>query len=307
MPKLPGDSIQDVVRDHLELGMAGVLLGTDVLGAGFLVDPRHVITCAHTVNDVLGRDRDDEEQPREDLELNFPFADRQQNVKANVVAWRPVGDGHHDIAVLRLKDHPPPSARPVRIVPAERVTGHRFIAWGFPLENAGEMLAEGTIQRRRGDDRIHVTGTEVTGQAVRRGFSGTAVWDQVLGGVIGMVVAADPDPASKTAYLVPTDVLTEVWPALNVVRPRPMIPVPRVVGERVSTAVDLFRDRIELCARLRGLVLAREKPIICITGRRGIGKSGVVARVLADFEEPADMTGDHVGGLAYLSTRTGVG
>ena len=81
----------------------------------------------------------------------------------------------------------------------------------------------------------------------------------------------------------------------------------RVVGERVSAAVDVFRDRIEFRARLRGLVLAREKPIICVIGRRGIGKSGVVARVLADFEEPADMTGDQVGGLAYLSTRTGVG
>ena len=307
MPKLPGNSTQDVVRDHLELGMVGVLLGTDVLGAGFLIDPRHVITCAHTVNDVLGRDRHDEEQPREELELNFPFADRRRNVKADVVAWRPVGGGHNDIAVLHLKDHPPPSARPVRIIPADLVTGHRFVAWGFPLENAGEMFAEGIIQRRRGDDRIQVAGTEVTGQAVRRGFSGTAVWDEVLGGVIGMVVAADPDPASKTAYLVPTDVLAEVWPDLNVVRPRPMIPAPRVVGERVSAAVDVFRDRTEFRARLRNLVLAREKPIICVTGRRGIGKSGLVARVLADFEEPAGMTGDEVGGLAYLSTRTGVG
>ncbi len=82
---------------------------------------------------------------------------------------------------------------------------------------------------------------------------------------------------------------------------------PRVVGERVSTAVEVFRDRIEFRARLRALVLAREKPIICVTGRRGIGKSGLVAKVLADFEEPADATEDRVGGLAYLSTRTGVG
>jgi tetratricopeptide (TPR) repeat protein len=307
MPELQGDAAEDVVRDHLELGMVGVLLGADVSGAGFLIDPMHVITCAHTVNGVLGRDRHDEEQPGGDLELNFPFADRRRNVKASVVAWCPVGDGHNDIAVLLLKEHPPTGAHPVRLIPADRVTGHRFVAWGFPLENAGEMYAEGVIQRRRGDDRIQVVGTEVTGQAVRRGFSGTAVWDEVLGGVIGMVVAADPDPASKTAYLVPTDVLAEVWPALNVVRPRPMIPAVRVVGERVSAAVDVFRDRVEFRARLRGLVLAREKPIICVTGRRGIGKSGLVARVLADFEGPADMTGDTVGGLAYLSTRTGVG
>jgi hypothetical protein len=99
----------------------------------------------------------------------------------------------------------------------------------------------------------------------------------------------------------------EVLPGLDIVRPRPMIPALRVVGERVSTAVDVFRDRVEARARLRGLVLAREKPMICVTGRRGIGKSGLVARVLADFEEPADTSKSLVGGLAYLSTRTGVG
>ena len=99
----------------------------------------------------------------------------------------------------------------------------------------------------------------------------------------------------------------EVRPDPGIARPRPMIPAQRVVGERVSTAVDVFRDRIEFRATLRGLVLAREKPMICVTGRRGIGKSGLVARVLADFEEPADTTKDQVGGLAYLSTRTGVG
>jgi tetratricopeptide (TPR) repeat protein len=86
----------------------------------------------------------------------------------------------------------------------------------------------------------------------------------------------------------------------------PAEPPPRVVGERVSTAVAVFRDRVEFRAKLRDLVLSREKPIICVTGRRGIGKSGLVARVLADFEQPADETDDRVGALAYLSTRTDV-
>ena len=95
--------------------------------------------------------------------------------------------------------------------------------------------------------------------------------------------------------------------ALLETRPTDQPAVARVVGERVSAAVDVFRDRVEIRDTLRALVLAREKPVICVTGRRGIGKSGLVARVLADFEEPADTTEDQVGGLAYLSTRTGVG
>jgi hypothetical protein len=95
--------------------------------------------------------------------------------------------------------------------------------------------------------------------------------------------------------------------ALLETRPAEPAAAARVVGERVSAAVDVFRDRVDKRDELRGLVLAREKPIICVTGRRGIGKSGLVASVLADFEEPADTSDDQVGGLAYLSTRTGVG
>src|SRR5215475_2630073 len=91
--------------------------------------------------------------------------------------------------------------------------------------------------------------------------------------------------------------------ALSNVRPGPVKPAERVVGERVSDAVDKFRDRVDYRRKLRDLVLAREKPMICVTGRRGIGKSGLVAEVLADFEEPADTAGDQVGGLAYLSAR----
>jgi tetratricopeptide (TPR) repeat protein len=90
-------------------------------------------------------------------------------------------------------------------------------------------------------------------------------------------------------------------------RPAAARPEPgqRVVGERVSAAVDVFCDRHEFRARLRELVLSRERPIISVVGRRGIGKSGLVARVLADFEEAGDEEG--IGGLAYVSTRTGVG
>ena len=75
----------------------------------------------------------------------------------------------------------------------------------------------------------------------------------------------------------------------------------------MSTAVDVFRNHTEFCARLQRLVLAREKPIISVTGRRGIGKSGLVAKVLSDFEEPNDSTDHQVNALAYFSTRTGGG
>jgi tetratricopeptide (TPR) repeat protein len=301
----PRGSRQDPIRAHLELGMVGVVAAGDTPGAGFLVDERHAVTCAHIINDALGRDSLDPERPSSVIDLNFPFADRSVVVPATVVAWRPVGSGHGDIAVLELQRDAPLAARPVRMVDANDVQGHAFVAWGFPLERAGEIFADGTIQRRRGDDRIQISANSGVGQSVRQGFSGTAVWDTSLGGVIGMVVTADA--TTRTAYLLPTDVIAEVWPSLQVHATRPVNAGERVVGDRVSASVDVFRDRTEFRARLRELVLSRQYPIICVTGRRGVGKSGLVARVLADFEEPNDTEAAGVGGLAYLSTRTGVG
>jgi tetratricopeptide (TPR) repeat protein len=116
---------------------------------------------------------------------------------------------------------------------------------------------------------------------------------------VAVLQARQPHPAPDAA------VATGVAASAHGVRP--VAPPQRVVGERVSTAVDVFRNRVEFCARLRSLVLARATPIISVTGRRGIGKSGLVAKVLADFEEPTGSTDEQVDGLAYLSTRTGVG
>lgn len=81
----------------------------------------------------------------------------------------------------------------------------------------------------------------------------------------------------------------------------------RVVGARVSASVDMFRDRVTFRSDLHRLVLSREHTIVSVTGRRGIGKSGLVARVLSEFEDEANAEASAVGGIAYLSTRTDVG
>jgi tetratricopeptide (TPR) repeat protein len=144
---------------------------------------------------------------------------------------------------------------------------------------------------------------------------------------IGVVVEHNPQQGDTSLRIRPLDILTTAQdsPAAAIARQldlpdrnelpivlgankyaSPRVMGERVVGERVSAVAD-FRDHVKFYDKLRDLVLAREKPIICVTGRRGIGKSGLVAKVLADFEEPAEGADDRVGGLAYLSTRTDVG
>jgi tetratricopeptide (TPR) repeat protein len=83
----------------------------------------------------------------------------------------------------------------------------------------------------------------------------------------------------------------------------------RVVGERVSVGVESWQDRDELRAELRACLVsgAASKRILSVTGRRGIGKSATVAKVVSEFErpDPSRSTLDDLDALVYLSTRTG--
>lgn len=298
----------DDVHRHLELGFVSVLEGGRPCGAGLLADPTHVVTCAHVVNTALGRDVRAVDRPEATIAVAFPYAGRAGR-QGRVVVWRPVGAAGGDVAVLELVEPAPPEAAPVRLVAAATLVDHAFFVWGFPQGGAGEMLAEGVLSRRRGDDLVQMQAGD--GQPVRAGYSGAPVWDEVLRGVVGIVTSSDPDATTRTAYLLPTDVIAGAWPDLPVEAVEGDGPearrseAPRVVGERISAAVESWRDRDELRRKLRELLLGGGR-IVCVTGRRGIGKSAVVAKVLAEFEQPdpARSPLDDLDGLVYLSTRT---
>src|SRR5438105_2211002 len=82
--------------------------GKIIIGSGFLVSERHALTCAHVVAQALGLPEDTQECPTNEVNLDF-FCAPGQNVKAKVVAWRPItpepaklSKDEEDIAVLEL-------------------------------------------------------------------------------------------------------------------------------------------------------------------------------------------------------------
>ena len=157
------------------------------------------------------------------------------------------------------------------------------------------------------------------------GMSGAAVLsgDSLIGVVSEHAKRRGPSDITVT----PLDVLTDPdrrpanaadwWARLGVSNPSslPRMPVAvpveetadrRVVGIRPVGSLELWQDRDALRHDLKELLMKRER-IISVVGRRGVGKSGVVTKVLADFEEPE--AGDTAGidGIVYMSTRTGSG
>jgi hypothetical protein len=76
---------------------------------------------------------------------------------------------------------------------------------GSRSNDRGEWT-RGELMGPVGRDWVQLEG-RVSGVAVGQGFSGSPVWDDKLGGIVGMIVAEDLDPRAKTAFMIPNQVL----------------------------------------------------------------------------------------------------
>src|SRR5437870_4017417 len=86
-----------------------------VVGAGFLVGERWVLTCAHVVVQALGLTDYPSDPPQGPISLDFPFVAPRTLLTARVVLWCPVlSDGSGDIAGLELQREPPVGAEVVQ-------------------------------------------------------------------------------------------------------------------------------------------------------------------------------------------------
>ena len=86
-----------------------------IVGAGFLVTDRHILTCAHVVADALDLPHDSPDAPQGELNLDFPLIAPGQMLTAHVVHWQPAAD----VASLELASDRPPEAKPLRLVGAD--------------------------------------------------------------------------------------------------------------------------------------------------------------------------------------------
>lgn len=185
-----------------------------IVGAGFLVSDRYLLTCAHVVTAALGIPTETVEPPAASLELDFPLIAPGQKVKAKVVFWQPVNSTQagEDIAGLLLEADPPMDSQPVRLMAAEEMWNHPFQIFGFPSKRDEGIWASGVIRDRLANGWVQIEDIKAQGQAIQPGFSGSPIWDEVVEGVVGMAVAADKKrEETKTAFMIPVSVLASVW------------------------------------------------------------------------------------------------
>lgn len=199
-----------------------------VTGAGCLLPGGRILTCAHVVNAALGRPGDAADRPAAPLSVEFPHAGGGATTATVLLdgGW----NGAADVAVLALDTAPP--AAPLRLLEPRGVAAdlwsHPIRAWGFPdgstergLSSNGELrdrLTNGTFQINPADDHSPFIG---------KGYSGGPVWDDALGGVVGIVVQAQAQ--LNVAACLPAAALIIACPAL-------------------ADCIDVFDPLAEYCA-----------------------------------------------------------
>lgn len=211
--------------------------------------------------------------------IDFSHDPSGQKLKAEVVAWFPPeeespnhSDKLQDIAVLELKEDPPAGCAEAQLIYGNHIANHDCAAFGFSKSDgrAVPVVARGEISGRR----IQIESRADTEYVLELGFSGTALWDNQLNGVVGMIATRDnrPDwraeikgdqfdseakisiPQKKSgAFIIPTSVLVEVWPdlrnrakaAINMAEPPPadFVARPEEFNKLLKHLLDPERDR----------------------------------------------------------------
>ncbi|MFJ6215888.1 trypsin-like peptidase domain-containing protein [Streptomyces sp. NPDC092296] len=181
-----------------------------ILGAGILLGTETVLTCAHVVPEGQG------------VLVDLEGAPDGRTVPARVVegCWIPETTDSHgepsgDVALLTLRTAQPAGRGATfhRVSPSWHRTVHMYgypewLDWGvwFRARLAGRCGLDGRVQM------FPATPEE----AVRPGFSGAAVTDDLSGQVIGMVVSRYRDEDGlRLSYMIPTETVLRHLPRVR--------------------------------------------------------------------------------------------
>ncbi|MFF3561412.1 trypsin-like peptidase domain-containing protein [Streptomyces sp. NPDC002574] len=250
----------------------------ELAGAGFLIAPDLVLTCAHVVNDALRRPREDEVATGTEVLVDLPFA--EGGAAAEVERWVPVReDQTGDIAVLRLRAAIPGS-HPLHMADTEQVWGHDVRVPGFPYRSPGGVWHYGRLRGATAEGWVQLSQADPHGVPVEEGFSGSPVWDEQLRAVAGMVVVIQPGGVQQS-FLMPTRTLVAELPELATVV-RPASPF-RGLSTFQEGDAEVYFGREDDVADATALVDGSH-PCVTLVGPSGCGKSslaraGVVPRL----------------------------
>ena len=121
--------------------------GSKPVGTGFVIDDRHIITCAHVVNASIGRLLNAPERPDRVGMVEVRRDEQWIGVEVTLAEWKPLTeDKRGDVAVLEMTAGRPEGVSAVPLGRPHLSMDHRFSVQGFP---DGTLIgASGLIRAR---------------------------------------------------------------------------------------------------------------------------------------------------------------
>ncbi|MEA5464238.1 VMAP-C domain-containing protein [Leptothoe sp. PORK10 BA2] len=229
-----------------------------IVGTGFWLGGRYLLTCAHVVVKALNI-RDHTESRNQIIQLVFDGADDSQKLSAKVINCQFTdNEGGQDTAVLQLLDPVRLDRLPVQ--PAINFQGYRDIiveAYGYADGNAAgrniTATTRGTTTACPMTNWVQIEVSQTIGTTVRGGLSGSPVWYQQR--CVGMIVARDDlQPEDRLAFMIPVEHLR---PALRIIQRERLHdilhPVFFALQSSIETAYQLCRSKNALTLSQQGL------------------------------------------------------
>ena len=196
---------------------------SDIVGTGFLVSDKYVLTCAHVVNAALEKDFNSKEKPNEIVNLDLPFIEDSGVIKSRVVFWLDSNKGTlqangirgaYDIAGLELET-PITNTKPIKLLEQGSLYNHKFQTFGFPSGLSEGIWVDGRLFEQQTNGWIQMEGNHNASYFIKGGFSGAPVYDVELQGVVGMVATAFASKNIRIAQMIPSTVLLQAWEILE--------------------------------------------------------------------------------------------
>lgn len=177
-----------------------------VLGAGVLLGPEFVLTCAHValrapelVVDLMGHD-------------GLPAVGAEVVDELCVAEFPGVRRG--DVALLRLREpRPADDGARLRRLAITRDRPARVL--GYPRLFDDGLWALTTLVGRVGPEWVQMNRRSDVEQRVRAGFSGSGVVDDLTGDVVGIVVAEYTDEEAGLSWMLPTEAIIAHLPLVD--------------------------------------------------------------------------------------------
>jgi hypothetical protein len=219
--------------------------GGRIYGAGVLVAPDLVVTCAHVVARAL-QTSPNGSRPLAPVTVDFPTATQFGTCSATVIedGWLAMADDYvGDIAMLRLAE---PKSLPTASFAACGVPWRRSVrVFGHPRANPDVGVwatADMTGTAGPRGEWVQINSRQV-GPPIVGGFSGAGVSDE-NGAVIGLLIASDNDAVARGAWMVTVEAMVRLLPAFGAAVGELPMSVPTAPQQRRRPPVTADPNRL---------------------------------------------------------------